>query len=500
MPAAGDVGTNSFTVRVSDPAMNYSEATLQLNVGVKVDVPPVFITHPVTKAQATLNAAYAGSLAADATDADGDPLAFEKLSGAAWLTIGSNGTLGGTPTSAASGLNYFMARVSDGRGGADISPVLIQVGPPAGYPPNNYGALTGYSGDEFIQRVQIADLDKTSGNNGGYGDFRTLIAHLTPGQAVTYTLTPGWTSTKWNEAWTVWIDLNGNGSFNDPGEMVLKIAADQLVHTGTFTIPATATVGLSRMRVCLSYGAPQTSSTGTMSYGEAEDYSVQIGSDPVPNPPPYFLADPVSKPDAIQGAAFTGSLAADAADWENQALTFSKVSGPAWLQVAADGTLTGTPGSGDAGPNSFVVRVTDSLGATNDATLNITVPLTPIQTWQVAQFGANAGNPAIADDLADPDGDGLKNLVEYALGTNPNAADSSGITSDIVNIAGIDHLRLTVNRNPAATDVNMTVETGSDLTGWSSATTFIETSTTNQLIVRDTGSGPRRFIHLKVTR
>jgi hypothetical protein len=57
-----------------------------------------------------------------------------------------------------------------------------------------------------------------------------------------------------------------------------------------------------------------------------------------------------------------------------------------------------------------------------------------------------------------------------------------------------------VNKNTAATDVSFTVETCGDFSTWSSATTLVETNTVSQLIVRDTVTGLRRFIHLKVTR
>jgi len=35
--------------------------------------------------------------------------------------------------------------------------------------------------------------------------------------------------------------------------------------------------------------------------------------------------------------------------------SFSKVSGPAWLVVAADGALTGTPTGADVGTNVFTL-------------------------------------------------------------------------------------------------------------------------------------------------
>lgn len=90
--------------------------------------------------------------------------------------------------------------------------------------------------------------------------------------------------------------------------------------------------------------------------------------------------------------------------------------------------------------------------------------------------------------------------MEYALGTNPKSVNASGILHDLVPVGGADYLRLTVNKNPLATDVSLAVESCGDLGGWSSATTIIETNTASQLIARDTLTGARRFIRLKVTR
>jgi hypothetical protein len=53
-------------------------------------------------------------------------------------------------------------------------------------------------------------------------------------------------------------------------------------------------------------------------------------------------------------------------------MTFSKVSGPAWLSVAANGTLSGTPADSDIGQNSWTVRVADTYGS-DTASLQITV-------------------------------------------------------------------------------------------------------------------------------
>lgn len=93
------------------------------------------------------------------------------------------------------------------------------------------------------------------------------------------------------------------------------------------------------------------------------------------NDAPTWLTNPLTKPEITRDQPYVGAtLASDATDIDvGDTWTYSKVSGPAWLNVASNGTLTGTPGASDAGANSFTVRVTDNHGAYSDATLNINV-------------------------------------------------------------------------------------------------------------------------------
>ncbi len=92
------------------------------------------------------------------------------------------------------------------------------------------------------------------------------------------------------------------------------------------------------------------------------------------NEAPAFVFDPFTKSSAAPGVTYADSLAADATDPNaGDTLTFSKMAGPAWLTVAADGTLSGTPGTNDSGLNSFSVRVTDFGGLTNTGTMLIPI-------------------------------------------------------------------------------------------------------------------------------
>jgi hypothetical protein len=95
------------------------------------------------------------------------------------------------------------------------------------------------------------------------------------------------------------------------------------------------------------------------------------------NAPPLFAVDPFNKASGNAGQTYSGSLSTNATDRDADALVFSKSSGPAWLTVAANGTLGGTPFSDSAGLNTFIVRATDTSSAFANATMFINVIAAP---------------------------------------------------------------------------------------------------------------------------
>jgi len=88
--------------------------------------------------------------------------------------------------------------------------------------------------------------------------------------------------------------------------------------------------------------------------------------------------------------------------------------------------------------------------------------------WKLAHFGGNASNPAIAGDLADPDADGIANLLEYAFATDPNAANSNSFTGNLVG----QQFQLDFPRNTSATDLTYVVQTSGTLLLWSNLMTY----------------------------
>lgn len=145
----------------------------------------------------------------------------------------------------------------------------------------------------------------------------------------------------------------------------------------------------------------------------------------------------------------------------------------------------------------------DSCGAIIDAT---TVVLNDaIANWKVQHFGANHASNALAADNADADKDGVANLVEYAMGTNPVSATSkSGLQNVcLTNTANGRILCATYSTSNASAGVNFVVECSSDLTNWSAVPTATTLSNYGGYTVKQvsvSASGERCFFRARASR
>ena len=131
--------------------------------------------------------------------------------------------------------------------------------------------------DEWIESVAIGSFSNVSGDNGGYADFTNMTIDLEQGISTAFTLTPGWSGTIYNEYFRIWVDMNQDGDFEDAGEMIYDqgSANQNSTQTGNITVPNSSTLGMTRMRVSMKYNnSPNPCETFT--YGEVEDYSVNI--------------------------------------------------------------------------------------------------------------------------------------------------------------------------------------------------------------------------------
>ena len=95
------------------------------------------------------------------------------------------------------------------------------------------------------------------------------------------------------------------------------------------------------------------------------------------------------------GMAIASFSVASGASGGTAPYTFSKVSGPAWLAVAPDGTVSGTPTAAGANEN-LVIRVTDSAGTPATADITLTVGNTAVNPADRTKVNKVEGNSDIA--------------------------------------------------------------------------------------------------------
>lgn len=155
-------------------------------------------------------------------------------------------------------------------------------------------------------------------------------------------------------------------------------------------------------------------------------------------------------------------------------------------------------------------KVYVSTSASNLVVYGLLSP--PHQLWQQGNFSpTELADPTISGDAADPDGDGIPNLAEYAFNTNPKTANTSGLpVFDTLNVGGLDYLAISYKQVLFNTDITCTVQVSDDLTTWNSGpgfTTLVSTvdngDGTETVTVRDTtpiSSATKRFIRVHISR
>jgi len=276
---------------------------------------------------------------------------------------------------------------------------------------------------EKISNVTIGSINNNSSATAGYENFTAINTNITAG--VSTPISIGVSSAYANDDRIhVWVDMNQDGLFTEPAERVLDLAISTFCPacsgtnttvTGNITIPVTAFNGATRMRIRLQdqSSGPNSTSCGTSTYGQVEDYTLNItnaidntisyawspstylSSTSIANPVASAIASSVTYTltassslgcSAQSNVAITANplptVTATSDDADNAVcagtavvLTGGGASTYAWTGSVTDGVAF-TPAS----TNTYTVTGTDGNSCQNTATITVTVNSLPTVT------------------------------------------------------------------------------------------------------------------------
>jgi PKD repeat protein len=210
-----------------------------------------------------------------------------------------------------------------------------------------YTSGTGYG--DYISLVQLGSINNATGASASpyYTFYNTLSTDLTPGSAYTITLSPGTYSS--GNYIAAWIDFNQNAVF-DADEKIGTVLIGPMPATGTlnFTVPVTANSGVTRMRIREVWNNSDFDACLSYSYGETEDYNVNIVSSDKPlNLVLYleglFNGTAMNKAQNAHGDQFPGTVADQViVELHNSTSPYALAGGPYTVNVNMDGSASVT--------------------------------------------------------------------------------------------------------------------------------------------------------------
>jgi len=410
-PQTPNVGLNTFKVRVMDTEGLFADAVVKINV-LHVNHKPFWTENPITLPAGQEGVPYSRSLTDFARDPDGDVLTYTKISGPAWVTIGSSGTLSGTPSRVDVGMNFIEVRIMDPS--HELADTTVKIDIQKVNKPPRWRQNPIQMGEALEDTTFIFNLaDFAVDDDGDTLTFR-LVDFTGPGSAWMFVGEDGKTTGvpmkanlgNFTATFEVSDGQGGKAQTKGVGVVIHKnhppVISPELPE---FRIKERQifSESLNQPKYVadpdgdkLNFVMEDTSDFVTMSangdivakplrkhVGQHQfRFKVDDGQFPVhailrivvlKDPrPPFWIVDPITDK-AKTNEPYHGMLADKARDLDGERLSFSKVSGPAWLTVSGTGDMGGTSKDADLGPNSFKVRACNESGLCTDATLNINV-------------------------------------------------------------------------------------------------------------------------------
>lgn len=154
-------------------------------------------------------------------------------------------------------------------------------------PSYSTGCTVGDLLNDVTLEGETVDINNnnTGCSSGSYSDY-TSLNHPDLIQGNSYNLVLGTTYSPGYENIRAWIDYDNDGTFSNSEEIAAALGGwpngISASDTFSFTVPLTASTGLRRMRIRLVYSATTIDPCTSVTYGETEDYTVNI----IPLAPP----------------------------------------------------------------------------------------------------------------------------------------------------------------------------------------------------------------------
>ncbi|GAB2782066.1 hypothetical protein GCM10027275_27370 [Rhabdobacter roseus] len=211
-----------------------------------------------------------------------------------------------------------------------------------------------------------------------YSNFTNITGQVVAGQSYSFTAraVPGGVGTYFPQQLSIWIDFNKDGIFETNERVFQSSSAMAPTLTGTITIPAGAQAGSTRMRVRSAYNVAANDPCSSLTFGEAEDYTLNITSSSPTIQTTTLSATNICRGDALQVAfTHTGSFGANS----TFAVELAPVGSSTYVAVPTSGTaspLTATIPAGTAA-GTYKVRVVANGVASPESTQQLVVNAVP---------------------------------------------------------------------------------------------------------------------------
>ncbi len=316
---------------------------------------------------------------------------------------------------------------------------------PTSYTANNLpvglslNAATGeISGTPTVAGVKIATLTASNGNGASASFSLTFI--LGP----VATINSAATITGYANAAIVAYQLTAT---NSPTSFTVGTLPSGLTYSsGTQQITGTPTAaGNSTVTITAN------NAVGT---GPAFTLSIQIAAPIAPSISTQPASQTKNVGESVTFTVVASGTPAPTYQWKKGTTTISDATSASYSINSLSPT--------DAG--DYTVVVTNPGGTVTSEVATLVVNQVGFAAWQTANFTlSERGDASVSGPNADPDRDGVNNLVEYALGLDPKSASVSGLPQ--ISVQGTEWW-FTYARPSERPDVTYTVETSTNLTNW----------------------------------